>query len=141
LKVDRAVIFSRFDTIERNTEFLDEYKEFSTDEFTSSYKDVQAAKFSLLEIIEACIDVANHIISVKGFRKAEEYSVMFRVLGENDVIDVSLAGKLSDMARFRNLLVHRYGEVDDARVLDVIKNRLVDVELFMKEIVDYLESE
>jgi len=42
LKVDRAVIFSRLDTIERNTEFLDEYKEFSTEEFTSSYKDVQA---------------------------------------------------------------------------------------------------
>lgn len=140
MKVDRAVIFSRFDTIERNIRFLKEYREYSSEEFIDSYKDVQAVKFSLLEIVEACIDVANHIISVKGFRKVDEYSAMFRVLGEEDVIDIDLAGKLMDMARFRNLLVHRYGEVDDVRVLGVVQSRLVDVELFMREIVDYLEA-
>jgi len=141
LKVDRDVVFNRFDTIERNLQFLEEYRGHSVEEFLDSYKDVQAAKFSLLEIIEACIDVANHIISVKGFRRAEEYSVMFKVLGEMDVIDVGLAGRLGDMARFRNLLVHRYGEVDDARVLGVVQHSLVDVELFMSMIAGYLESE
>ncbi|MFQ6077065.1 MAG: DUF86 domain-containing protein [Candidatus Bathyarchaeia archaeon] len=46
-------------------------------------------------------------------RRAEEYSEMFKVLEEEGVIGKELATKLEDMARFRNLLVHRYGEVDN----------------------------
>jgi len=44
------------------------------EQFVESYIDIQAAKYSLLEIMEACIDIANYIISIKGFRRAEEYS-------------------------------------------------------------------
>lgn len=141
MKVDQKVVFGRFDTIERDLRFLEEYQGYSTREFTESYKDVQAAKFSLLEIIEACIDIANHIISAKGFRRVEEYSLMFKILGEEMVLSVDLASRLGDMARFRNLLVHRYGEIDDARVLGLIQNNLRDVQLYMTEILEYIKAE
>lgn len=86
--------------------------------------------------MEACIDIANYIISVKGFRRAEEYSEMFKVLKEETIIGRKLATKLEDMARFKNLLVHRYEEVDNRRVLEIIKNNLKDIEeieKFIKE--------
>lgn len=79
---------------------------------------MQAAKFSLLEIVEACIDIANHIISAKGYPKVEQYRMMFKTLGE-EVLDKDLAYRLGDMASFRSLLVHRYGEIDDTRVLGI----------------------
>jgi len=58
---------------------------------------------------------------------------MFGVLKE-EAIQKELAAKLENMARFRNLLVHRYGEVDNKRVLEVIKHNLQDIEEFEKEI-------
>jgi uncharacterized protein YutE (UPF0331/DUF86 family) len=140
MSLERGVIEGKFDIIDRNVRFLEEIKILSPDQFVESYRDVQAAKYSLLEIIEACIDIANYIISVKGFRRAEEFSEMFKVLKEEEVIGKELATRLGDMARFRNLLVHRYGEVDDKRVLEIIKHNLKDIEEFEKAIEKFIEE-
>jgi len=66
---------------------------------------------------------------------------MFRVLKEEGVIGKELATKLEDMARFRNLLVHRYGEVDNTKVLEIIKHNLKDIEEFEKEIEKLIKEE
>ena len=141
MRLEREVIEGKFDIIDRNLSFLEEIKRLSLEQFLESYRDVQAAKYSLLEIVEACIDVANYIISVKGFRRAEEYSEMFKVLKEEGVIGKGLATKLEDMSRFRNLLVHRYGEVDNRRVLEIIKYNLKDIEEFEREIGEFVRRE
>jgi uncharacterized protein YutE (UPF0331/DUF86 family) len=44
------------------------------------------------------------------------------------------------MARFRNLLVHRYGEVDDNRVLEIAKNNLEDVISFEKKLLSMINK-
>ena len=141
MSLEREVIEGKFDIIDRNVRFLEELKILSPDQFVESYRDAQAAKYSLLEIIEACIDIANYIISVKGFRRAEEFSEMFKVLKEEKIIGKDLATRLEDMARFRNLLVHRYGEVDDRRVLEIIKHNLKDIEEFEKAIEKFITEE
>jgi len=141
MRLEREVIEGKFDIIDRNLSFLEEIKHLSLEQFLESYRDVQAAKYSLLEIVEACIDIANYIISVRGFRRAEEYSEMFKVLKEEGVIGKGLATKLEDMARFRNLLVHRYGEVDNRRVLEIIKYNLKDIREFEREIGEFVRRE
>lgn len=141
MRLEKEIIEGRFDIIDRNLRFLEETKTLSPNQFLESYKDIQAAKHSLLEIMEACIDIANYIISVKGFRRAEEYSEMFKVLKEEEVIAEDLTTRLEDMARFRNLLVHRYGEIDNRRVLEIIKHNLKDIEGFEREIKKYIEEE
>ena len=111
--IDRELVEEKFDIIDRNLDFLEEFKKIDKDLFLKSYKDIQAVKYSLLEIIECCIDIANHIISAKGFRRAEEYREIFEILGEEKVINKNIASRLQDMASFRNLLVYRYGEIDN----------------------------
>jgi len=140
MSLEREIIEGKFDVIDRNLRFLEEIKTLSPDQFVESYRDIQAAKYSLLEIMEACVDIANYIISVKGFRRAEEYSEMFKVLKEEGVIAKELATKLEDMARFRNLLVHRYGEVDNRRVLEIITHNLKDIEEFEREIEKFIKE-
>lgn len=141
MRLDREIIEGKFDIIDRNLRFLEEIKTLSPSQFVESYRDIQAAKYSLLEIMEACIDIANYIISVKGYRRAEEYSEMFKVLEEEGVIGKELATKLEVMARFRNLLVHRYGEIDNRRVLEIIMHNLKDIEEFEKEIASFIKEE
>lgn len=128
-------IEGKMDIIERNFEFLQEYKKIGEEEFLNSYKDIQAVKYTLLETIEACIDIASHIISSRGFERAESYAEMFEILGRRGVISSELSKKLADMARFRNILVHGYAKVDSVRVLKIIREELKDIEEFVKEIL------
>lgn len=42
------------------------------------------------------------------------------------------------MARFRNLLVHLYGQVDDGRVYEIIHENLGDLDAFRNAILNWL---
>lgn len=86
MRIDKIIIYGKIDIIERNIRFLREYKEKDESEILDSYKDLQAIKYSLFEIIEACIDIASHIISTKGFERAENYAEMFEILDKNNII-------------------------------------------------------
>ncbi|WP_456468181.1 type VII toxin-antitoxin system HepT family RNase toxin [Archaeoglobus sp.] len=129
---ENEIIEGKIDVIQRNLDFLEEYKHIDEDTFLNSYKDVQAVKYSLLEIIEACLDIASHIISARGFERAESYAEMFDILGRRGIISKELA---EDMARFRNILVHGYAKVDNARVLEIVKTELSDVVEFVRQIL------
>lgn len=133
MDVNRKVVEGKIDVIERNLRFLEQYKEMGLKEFEKSYKDIQAVKYSLLEIVESCVDIANHIISVRGYRRAEKYSEIFQILGEEKVISPKLSEKMQEMAKFRNLLAHRYGEVENKKILEIVKSNLKDVKEFEKE--------
>lgn len=140
MQIDKELIHGKIDIIERNITFLSSYKEKIEAEFLSNYKDIQAIKYSLFEIIEACIDIASHIISAKGFQRAESYAEMFEILGKNDIIETQLSEELSNMARFRNVLVHGYAKIDNSKVLVFTKEKLIDVENFIKAIIDLIKE-
>lgn len=93
-----------------------------------------AAKYRLIVAIEAAIDTADHIIASEGLRVAQTLADSFASLNEGDWLEDDIARSLQDAARFRNLLVHQYGEVDDERVLEIIRTRLDDLEAYCSAI-------
>ena len=95
---------------------------------------VGGAKYYLQVSIDCCLDVANHIIASEGFRAPKDYADSFKVLEEYDVLDERLGLRLRQMAKFRNRLVHLYGEVDDAYVYEFISNELGDILEFKRTI-------
>jgi len=46
-----------------------------------------------------------------------------------------LAERLKEMAKFRNVLVHKYAIVDKKRLLRIMKEDVRDIEEFIKEIM------
>lgn len=140
MSLDKAMIQGKMDIIERNLEFLATYKKISEKDFLQSYKDVQAVKYSLLEIIEACIDLASHISVAGNFERAESYAEIFEILATQKILPVQLAAKLADMARFRKLLVHSYGKIDNVRVLEFVKTELTDIKRFIECILKHVEN-
>jgi len=91
-------------------------------------------------LIEACIDIAQHIISDDHFREPTSYRDTFAVLAEEGVIGRDDLPRFEQMAAFRNLIVHYYERVDDAVVFGVFQKRLGDFEIFADYIVAYLEQ-
>lgn len=93
-----------------------------------------AAKYRLVVAVEAAIDVADHVIASEGLTPANTFAESFESLGAGGWIDAVLADALADAARFRNLLVHQYAEVDDNRVLEIVRTRLDDLDVYVATI-------
>ena len=97
---------------------------------------IGSAKYYLQVSIECCLDIANHIIAAERFRAPKDYADTFKVLQEAKLIPVGLGNKLQQMAKFRNRLVHLYGEIDDAFVHDFITGDVDDIVVFRSIIID-----
>ena len=92
-------------------------------------------------LIEACIDIAQHIISDNKFREPASYRDTFAVLVEEGVLHKEDLGKFENIASFRNLIVHYYERVDDEVVYGVFKGNLSDFDLFVGRVIEYLKKE
>ncbi len=124
--------------IDQNKKYLEQKETEDIDE--SDFESLQAVKHSMFEIAEACIDIASHIVASEGFDKPDDYSGFFPVLAQNKVIDKDLADRMADMARFRNFLVHRYGEVEPEKLEQFITEDLEDIEAFTSQIYEFIEK-
>lgn len=133
--IDREKIESKIDLIDRNLKKLGE-----KGSEIENFWDQQGVKYTLQEIIEACIDISNHIISAEGFERPEEYREYFRVLGDENLIEKGLSEKLQQMAGFRNILVHRYQEVENERLKQFIDQDLGDIEDFINQLNTWMDE-
>jgi uncharacterized protein YutE (UPF0331/DUF86 family) len=136
--ISSDVINAKIDLIDQNMRLLNEVGAQGYEDFSHNFRDIQAAKHSLQESIEACLDIGSHIIAEKGFRRGDDYKDIFNVLEEEIIIDPELSEKLQEMAKFRNLLVHRYGEIDTIRLFAIMVNDLNDIQVFVKRILKYI---
>jgi len=123
-------------SVEKITEKLSRLDEFlsilqgmhgiSLDAFLKDKILIGSAKYYLQVSIECCLDIANHIISAERFRAPSDYADSFKVLEEHGIVTAEFGLKLRQMAKFRNRLVHLYGEIDDAYVHEFIRKELKD---------------
>lgn len=109
------------------------------EEFLGNKHYVSSAKYNLLVAIEACIDIAYHLISKNRMRLPKDYADSFRVLQENGILDEELTRRLVLMSRFRNRLVHIYWEVDDEVIYSIINENIADIEEFLSRIVEIIK--
>jgi uncharacterized protein YutE (UPF0331/DUF86 family) len=79
-------------------------------------------------------DLCNHLAARLAHQVPLSYPECFEVLGDEGILEKSLADSLRAMARFRNLLVHRYWDVDDQRVLQIARTQLGDLEQFLEAV-------
>jgi len=97
---------------------------------------IGSAKYYLQVSIECCLDVANHIIASERFRAPMDYADSFMVIEEGGLIFPELGERLREMTKFRNRLVHLYGEIDDRQVYQFMTEDLKDLEEFKVTIIN-----
>ncbi|EFK06157.1 putative toxin-antitoxin system, antitoxin component [delta proteobacterium NaphS2] len=119
---------------------LREVKALSKTEFLEDRHKQDSAKYNFIVAIEAAIDIANHLISRKGFRAPEDYADTFRVLKEAGILETDFSMELEKMARFRNRLVHLYWKVDTVEVWKILQTRLGDFEQYLSSLGSYLNK-
>ena len=79
---------------------------------------------ALLVSIQASIDIANHLVAASSSRRPETYRESFAILCDEGLIPEDLSVQLSDLAGFRNVLVHLYCRLNLDEVYGVLQDDL-----------------
>lgn len=129
--VEQAVIEKLLVQVEEYLRDLDEIKSNYT---VSDYKENKIIRRyterTLQVAIEACLDLASHIISYKGLREPLDSKDCFQVLLENGIINADLAERLKRMAQFRNVVVHDYIRINPEIVYAIVQKNIPDIVAF-----------
>lgn len=120
------------DLYRRYRDYLRELAERSDEELRSDFAVMGGVQHYLLLAAETVLDLGSHVISSEGYEAPANYADIFRVLADEGVVEEGLADRLMAMARFRNLLVHLYADVDEDRVLRILRESLGDLDEFVR---------
>jgi uncharacterized protein YutE (UPF0331/DUF86 family) len=138
--LDKNRILSKLDELDMYLNELESIMPKSYEEYASSIEKKRACERLLHVLIECTIDICTLI--VKGLRlglPTEEEDV-FEKLRRKEIISKQMERKLKAMRGFRNILVHRYGGVDDKLVFENLK-KTNDFKDFRKEISQLFKDE
>lgn len=116
----------------RYRRYLEDLAERSDAELRSDFAVMGGVRHYLLLAIESVLDLGSHLISSEAFEPPTSYADIFRVLRDEGLVEEPLAERLMAMARFRNVLVHLYAEVDEDRVLKILRGSLGDLDAFVE---------
>ena len=133
--VDRALVLRKLAELELYLQQIREYEHISVDDYRSDWKTQRIIERTLQLMIEICMDIANHIIADKQLPVPTSYANAFEILQQAGLISRQLMEITANMAKFRNILVHQYADVDATMVVAILHSHLDDFILFRDEIV------
>lgn len=100
-----------------------------------------AAERNLEVAIQACLDIASHIVAQIALEKPQENKELFSILAKHNIIPGNLSKRLVLMSGLRNILAHEYLEIDEEKVYFSIKNDLDDIIEYVRVIELFLEKQ
>lgn len=137
-KLDKEKIISKIDELDGYLEEIDKIKPADFSEYRIIEKKRSIER--LLQIsIETVIDICNIINSNLKLGIPSDEDSLFEQLFENKILSEKTTNKLKGIKGFRNILVHKYGKVEDEKVFENLEN-LGDFEKFKEEILKLLKT-
>lgn len=138
LDVER--IRDKLDELQRYLEEIEGDLPRTKEEYLNNRTTRRACERTFQLASEDLLDVCNIIISEKRLPVPKDNKDSIIKLERAGIISKGLSTKLQEMVGFRNLLVHRYGKVDDARVYDYLGKEITDMYKFIKVIEEAFQS-
>ena len=112
----------------------------SDEEYYTNLVRRRACEKTIEIAIDSLIDIASMIVASERFGLPIDEGNIIDLIAEHSVIDKELGEKIKDMKGFRNILVHRYGHVDDEIVYRILLIGLSDFYDFEKQVDRYLKT-
>lgn len=138
MNLNADLIRARCAEIEDSVVRLERFKPLSREEFLADQDRLDIACYRLLVAIEAALALCYHVTAKRLHKVPEDYAGCFGTLHEAGLLSPDLTGRLQQMARFRNLLVHMYWKIDYGQVHEVIRTHLDDLRAFRAVVIQML---
>jgi len=113
---------------------------FSLDEILEDLFKYRTAERLLEIIIQASLDINRHLLKELYQIEPTTNADIFIQSVQAGILPQEIGLKLSDAAKFRNVLAHLYDKIDPRKVVENINPILQDYRVYINCINDYLES-
>lgn len=133
-------VLSHLIELDESLKDWERYQRFSMDDFRTDRDKRNMILHAMLVSIQAAIDVSSHLISQKGLGRPTVYRETFDILARSNLIPEELAADLSDLAGFRNVLVHIYWDLNLEEVYSILQNDLKTLRSFRDEVKSLLNE-
>ena len=138
--LENSVLNRLFTEMDESIRKLISLSKLSENEFLSHYEKIDTSKYNFVVAIEAIIDICNRIISKRKLGFPQDYSDVIKLMSQQGVLEKDLVGRLLEMVKFRNMLVHLYWKIENDRLYKYLKENLGDFEAFKEAIRKYLKE-
>lgn len=112
----REVLNHLRDLEENLADWQDYLRETPSAAFLSDRKARHALLHCVLVCLQAAIDIADHWVAEATPQRPESYRAIMELLAENKVVSEDLARELKGLFSLRNVLIHKYQELDLERL-------------------------
>lgn len=96
--------------------------------------------FNLMLAVQACADIASHLIADEGWPPAGTVAQSFVRLEENGVIEAATAHALGRAVGLRNVVAHGYASADPSMVHAASTAGLDDLAAFARQVAGWIAS-
>jgi len=91
-------------------------------------------------IVDAVLDINNHLIKELDLELAKDLKGTFEILSDNNILEKTFANKISKVVGLRNLIVHQYEKVDNTKFLKNFRKHSLDFDEYFKQLINYIEN-
>lgn len=130
------VVLNKIQTIERCLKRIQEEYVGYEESFEKNFTKQDSVILNLERASQATIDIATHIVKVKGLGLPNTSRELFDLLLEGSVISQDVCKEMQGMVGFRNIAVHDYQNLNIEIVIAIVEKHLGDFEGFVREIFE-----
>jgi uncharacterized protein YutE (UPF0331/DUF86 family) len=128
------ILQKRINKARQYLDYLEDIKvKYSYEEFKNDPMIYGSVERFLHLIIEALMDIGNHIISDQNLGQVEFYNNIPDLLFNHNYLNEEQRDLFLKIIGFRNILVHDYLEINSAIVYNILEKNLSDLESILKE--------
>lgn len=136
---EKAFIYKKIEDIDGHLVKVKDILKLSDIKILSDYTKFHTEERLFQLIVDAIIDINQHIIKELELKGAEDPQGAFYVLGENKILPEKFAFKIAPVVAVRNRIVHGYESLDQSLFTKNLRKNYSDFEKYIKLIDKYLK--
>jgi uncharacterized protein YutE (UPF0331/DUF86 family) len=139
--VDEEIVVDKLRHVNEYTGDLKQMRGIDKETYLADTVTQRAVERTFMNLIQSCIDLAQHIRATENLAPLGTSKKEIEALGNADILSGETQEKLEEAVGFRNILAHRYGDVNHDVVYDVLHNDLHYFEQFQQEVAQWFQQQ
>lgn len=135
---DKNLVQRKIENILSYIEELKPLAALSYDSFVGDIRNFRTAERDLQLIVDAAVDINNHIIMTRGVVPPKDYFESFIKLSDLKVLPRDFAEKIAQSTGLRNRLVHAYESINVPMLFEDLPDDIEDYKQYCKRVMAYI---
>lgn len=138
--IDKDLIKEKIRNIQEYLGEIEHLFPLDTAEILSNVEKLRTMERIFQLVVDEILDINIHFIKELNLTSPDDFQGTFAILGENDILPADFARKFSPVVGLRNIIVHRYEELDRKFFIDTFKKNRADFDKYLNFINEYLKK-